>query len=227
MTAQLIKAQVEHIKPLTDSVMHLILAPERYIDYAAGQYLQILVDEEALCYSIANAPLGSHKYELHIRHTAENHHNQRLFREIKERGEVQLRVPYGGCTVDALEPSRPIIFIAGGTGFAPVNAMIEQLLIAADTRTFELYWGARSKSDVYLNESIINWHAHIERFQHYSLVTSEQKDGLLSALLARHQGTLGQWQFVLSGPFDMVYSIRDSLLAEGVPQTQLFSDAFT
>ena len=38
-------------------------------------------------------------------------------------------------------PQRPILFIAGGTGFAPVKAMIEQLLANSDLRPFELFWG--------------------------------------------------------------------------------------
>lgn len=221
-----VKAQVEKIVPLTDSIIHLTLKPEQYIDYQAGQYLNILCDGQPLSYSIANAPLGSHQYELHIRHCLENPYNHSLFAHIKQEGEVQLNLPFGTCSINHLDKQRPILFIAGGTGFAPVNAMIEQLLADADPRAFELFWGARFQSDVYLDDKVTQWQAHISRFKYYSFLSEASKDNLLSNLLIRHAEDLHKWQIVLSGPFEMVYSIRDILLEQGMPREQLFSDAF-
>ena len=114
------QAHVESINPLTDSILQLILTPHDYIDYQAGQYLQIVSDNEPLSYSIANAPLGSHKYELHIRHSRDNPSNQWLLAEIKRTGSVTIQLPLGACDLSHLHPNKPILFIAGGTGFAPI-----------------------------------------------------------------------------------------------------------
>jgi CDP-4-dehydro-6-deoxyglucose reductase len=227
MKKQIIKAQVETIFPLTDSIMQLILVADEYIDYQAGQYLQILFAEEQFSYSIANAPLGSHKYELHIRHSLDNPYNQLLFAHIKKYGSVTISLPYGDCRIDGLDPKRPILFIAGGTGFAPVKAMIEQLLANSDPRPVELFWGARSQSDLYLSEKVSNWQAHVSHFSYFSLLSEHSKDSLVSLVLAKHPHDLSDWQIVLSGPFDMVYSIRDVLVARGISTAQLFSDAFS
>jgi CDP-4-dehydro-6-deoxyglucose reductase len=227
MKQRTVKAQVEDIAPLTDSIIRLVLRPERYVPYQAGQYLDILCDEKPLSYSIANAPLGSKHYELHIRHSLDNPYNQSLFAQIKRDGSVTIKLPYGTCCIDQLEVHHPIIFIAGGTGFAPVHAMIEQLLADADPRPFELYWGARSQSDVYLDEKVQNWQAHIAHFNYYSFLSDSSKEQLLTDLLMRHAHDLKEWQVVLSGPFDMVYSMRDGLVAKGLPREQLFSDAFS
>lgn len=227
MKEQTVKAQVEKIVPLTDSIMHLILKPEQYIDYQAGQYLDILCEGQQFSYSIANAPLGSQHYELHIRHSLENPYNQILFNHIKREGAVTIQLPFGTCSIDKLDIDRPILFIAGGTGFAPVNALIEQLLANSDPRPFELFWGARSQSDVYLDEKVLNWQAHVSRFKYYSFLSEASKENLLSNLLIRHAQDLHDWQIVLSGPFEMVYSIRDALIEQGMPGCQLFSDAFS
>lgn len=226
MSKNIIKAQVEQISPLTDSIMQLILTPERYVDYQAGQYLQILFGDEAFSFSIANAPLGSHKYELHIRHSSENPYNQRLFSHIKEHGFVNIRLPFGECCIERLDEKRPILFLAGGTGFAPVKAMIEQLLSTADTRPFELFWGARLQSDLYMDEKVHSWQAHVSRFNYFSSVSEANSKPLVSYVLARHPHDLGDWQIVISGPFDMVYSTRDVLVEHGAPLDHLFSDAF-
>lgn len=227
MSGTIVQAQVETITPLTDSIMQLVLAPEQYVDYQAGQYLQILFAGEEFSYSIANAPLGSHKYELHIRHSQDNAYSQSLFAHIKQEGSVQLRLPFGECSIEHLDPQRPIVFMAGGTGFAPVNAMIEQLLTTSDPRPFELFWGARSQSDLYMDEKVATWQHHVSRFHYFSLLSEKNKETLASLVLTKHARDINDWQIVISGPFDMVYSSRDKLVEHGVSTKHLFSDAFS
>ena len=227
MSAKLIHAQVERITPLTNSILQLILAPDTYIDYQAGQYLQIVSDQEDFSYSIANAPLGSHKYELHIRHTGDNPYNQPLLAEIKQKGSVKIKLPFGTCDVSRIDPDKPIIFIAGGTGFAPIKAMIEHLLAEGGTRAFELFWGARTQSDLYMDDKVSHWEAHVPHFKYLSQLSDASNATLASMVIERHPQDLHHWQFVISGPFDMVYSVRDELLEKGVLATNLFSDAFS
>lgn len=227
MKNQSIHAIVESITPLTDSILQLILLPETYIDYRAGQYLEILSAGETLSYSIANAPLGSHRYELHIRHSMDNPYNQRLLAEIKQKGAVTIHLPLGDCYLDKLNANKPVLFIAGGIGFAPIKAMIEQLLASGDSRNFELFWGARSQSDLYMNEKVGQWQSHVAHFQYFSLLSNSSKETLASMVLEQHHRDLKRWQFVIGGPFDMVYATRDILVAQGVSPQQLFSDAFS
>lgn len=228
MSHQLINAKVVRITPLTNSILQLILEPDEYIDYQAGQYLQILSGDDACSYSIANAPLGAQQYELHIRHTEDNPYNQPLLAEIKKKGRVKIRLPLGECDVNHLHPDKPIIFIAGGTGFAPIKAMIEDLLAKGTPRAFELFWGARNKSDLYLDDKVIHWQAHVPQFKYFSQLSEAPSKACLASLVAdEHLTDLKQWQIVISGPFDMVYSIRDELLMRGALATNLFSDAFS
>jgi len=227
VSQKITQAQIERITPLTDSILQLILAPKDYIDYQAGQYLQIISEKEAFSYSIANAPLGSHKYELHIRHTRDSPYNQPLLSAIKREGSVTIRLPLGECDVSHLHPNKPILFIAGGTGFAPIKAMIEQLMAEGEPRAFELFWGARSQSDLYMNEKVTQWQTHVPHFQYFSQLSEASTETLSSMVLARHQQAINDWQIVISGPFDMVYKSRDHLLENGAIATNLFSDAFS
>lgn len=221
------RAHVDQIIPLTDNILKLILIPEHYIHYEAGQYLQIIIGDERISYSIANAPLGAHKYELHIRHQG-NPYDQPLFNEIKEQGIVTISLPYGDCHINKLQSDLPIIFLAAGTGFAPVKAMIEQLMATTDQRGFELYWGARSQSDLYMDEQVKQWQTHVANFNYFSLVpVSGSKKTLASMLINQHRSDLANYQIVLAGPFDMVYSTRDRLCAKGVMADRLYSDAFS
>ena len=227
MNMQTTNATVVRMTPLTDTILQLVLAPEHYIDYHAGQYLQILLGDAALCYSIANAPLGSRQYELHIRHTPDNLTARRLLAEMKHKGRLTLRVPFGVCDVEHLDPVKPILFIAAGTGFAPVHAMIEQLLVLGTARPFELFWSARTQSDLYLDEKVKQWQNHVQHFQYLPLLlSSSDKQTPASVVISRHAATIQDWQIVICGPFDLVYRTRDQLVAHGVSVDHLYSDAF-
>jgi CDP-4-dehydro-6-deoxyglucose reductase len=220
-------ARVVRITPLTNSILQLILELEEYVDYQAGQYLQIISENQEFSYSIANAPLGSHNYELHIRHTRDNPYNQPFLAEIKRKGAVTIRLPLGTCDVSHLHPNLPILFIAGGTGFAPIKAMIEQLLATGEPRAFELFWGARSQSDLYMDDKVMQWQNHVSNFKYFSQLSETSTQTLASMVLARHQQDINNWQVVISGPFDMVYSTRDQLVDNGALASNLFSDAFS
>lgn len=226
MSDKITKAHIEQINPLTDSILQLILNPAEYIDYHAGQYLQIISGDDAFSYSIANAPLGSQTYELHIRHSSDNPYTQRLLAEIKQHGVVTIRLPLGICDLTHMDPTKPLLFIAGGTGFAPIKAMIEQLLADGKGRSLELFWGARTQSDLYMNEKVTDWQTHARHFQYFSLLSDTNPTTLASMVSGRHPKDLNDWQIVISGPFDMVYNTRDQLLAKGARIENLFSDAF-
>lgn len=227
MTTLMTSAKVIRIVVLTDSIIELVLEPDEFIDYQAGQYLQILSGSEWLSYSIANASLGVRHYELHIRHDSQNPYNKTLFADIKQQGKVTIRLPFGECHLDNLQ-EKPIIFIAAGTGFAPINAMIEQLLAAGDKRSLELYWGARSQSDLYCHEKVMQWQAHISQFHYFSLLPQANSDETLASLvISRHQHDLSHYQFVMGGPFDRVFATRDALVQAGVTAKQLYADAFS
>lgn len=226
MSKEITSAHVTQATPLTRHLLRVTLTPEHYIQYEAGQYLQVVSPNETLYYSIANAPMGSHTYELHIRHTPENIEHQHVLNTITHLGCVILNLPFGRCTLSALDPYRPIIFVAGGTGFAPIKAMIEQLLTSGDTRSFELYWCARSQEDLYLDEKVLAWQKHIDHFEYIPHITTPNKTAFIQCILDRHPRDLADYQVVLAGPFDLIYSLRDDLIKQGLSQNQLFSDAF-
>lgn len=221
-----IHAEIESISPLTDSILSLILNPEHYVQYEAGQYLQILSRGQPYPFSIANAPLGSHKYELHIRHSPENAAIDTMLSDMREEGSVNIRLPFGHCHLKTLHPDKPILLIAAGTGFAPIKAIIEQLLASGDQRQIALFWGARDQSDLYLDEKVIQWQNHVGHFRYHTLLSNVSQESLSSMVLAHHQKDLSDWQIVISGPFDRVYQTRDLLLAQGAKPEYLFSDAF-
>jgi CDP-4-dehydro-6-deoxyglucose reductase len=67
----------------------------------------------------------------------------------------------------------------------------------------------------------------VKTFRYFSLLSGNTQDKLITLLNARHQKDFAGKQFVISGPFDMVYHLRDKLTALGVSEKAIFSDAFS
>jgi CDP-4-dehydro-6-deoxyglucose reductase, E3 len=228
MSIAMTPAEVTHVTPLTNRLLRVTLTPEQYIHYDAGQYLEIISPNpnETLYYSIANAPLGPKTYELHIRHQPNHIEQQHVLDSITKQGRVILNLPFGACTLHALNPEKPILFIAGGTGFAPIKAMIEQLLTDGSTQPFALYWSARTQEDLYLDEKVLAWEKNVPHFKYIPHLTDQDPTPLITRIIQQHQTHLKNYQVVLAGPFDFVYALRDALIHQNIPKKQLFSDAF-
>ena len=228
MSITMTPAEVTQVTPLTNRLLRVTLTPEQYIDYDAGQYLEIISSnpDETLYYSIANAALGSKTYELHIRHQPNNIEQQHVLDAITKQGRVILNLPFGHCTLHALNKDRPILFIAAGTGFAPIKAMIEQLLTEGNTQAFSLFWSARTEEELYLDEKVLAWEKHVSHFDYTPHITAQNLPPLIARIEKKHPLDLNKHQVVLAGPFDFVYALRDALIKKGMPHNQLFSDAF-
>ena len=226
MNSKKTMAEVKSISPLTENIYKIILLPNEYIDYHAGQYLQINLNDNQLSYSIANAPCDLKQYELHIRHNPGHLLNEQLFQEINNKSPLAISLPFGNCNVINLHPNKPIIFIAGGTGFSPIKAMIEDLIANKTTENLELFWSARSQADLYMEDKISNWQKKALNLKYYPLNSNQTELPLAMAVIEKHKHDLNDWQIVLSGPFEMAFSIRDNLLAHGALESNLFSDAF-
>lgn len=220
-----IKAHIQTVYPFSQTILQVFLKPEKYIPYIAGQYLQIRTANHQNFFSIANAPLGNECYELHIRHDADNPSSQELLDTIKNQKTLEIQLPFGRCHL-GIFPKKSLIFIAGGTGFSPIKAIIEQLLFNQDARIFECYWGAKEKCDLYLENTLRDWQKHVKNFKHLEVVSGQNSYHLLQNYLHRHPINKHDHQIIISGPFDMVYQYRDELLKAEIPSQNIFSDAF-
>lgn len=223
------QAFIDEVIPLTDSIFKVFLKPEKMFHYEAGQYIEVVTPYGDFPFSIANAPLGHHKIELHIRHANENELNEWLLKTIKEVGALSVKSPKGLCRLSALDTSKPILFVAGGTGFAPIKAMIEQLLFQGEKRRMHFCWLANKKADFYLDDTVKQWAHHMPQFAYTPILSSRDQatlgiDGLLKTM---YKEQVSDFQAVLAGAFDLVFRLKDELMTLGIPENAMFSDAFS
>lgn len=226
--------RVTQMNALTNTIMQIIAEPHNDIlhrlQYQAGHYIEIALDEhQHRPFSIANAPLGTGHLEFHIRHTPSNDFIQALFDHIEKTGEIRVAGPFGQCTFP--QNDSPILFIAGGTGFAPHKALIEFALAKNKTNPLHLIWGASTFSDLYLHESTLKWQQHVPHFHYTPVLTNaptlphwQGEIGRVQDTISEQFHDLSEHSIFIAGPFEMVQTVRQCVLALGAKPENIHSD---
>lgn len=228
--------RVEKLERLADDVMRVKIklpANER-LQFLAGQYIDFqLKDGRARSYSLANPPHDDALLELHIRHVPGGLFSEQVFSTMKERDILRLKGPLGSFFMRE-DSDKPMIFVAGGTGFAPVKAMLEHAFATHMDRQMVLYWGARALKDLYLAELPQRWLAEQPNFSFIPVLSAPRPDdcwqgrtGLVHEAVLADFGDLSGYQVYACGAPVMVDSARDSFVkTRGLPEDEFFADSF-
>jgi len=239
-------AKIDRVAPDVAIVSLQLPASER-LQFRAGQYMDfILKDGARRQYSMATAPHADELIQLHIRHTPGGAFTDRLFGvvepPVRERDILRIEAPLGTFFLRE-DNARPIVLLAGGTGFAPIKAIAEHIFherINVDesgkpAREVRLYWGARSRADLYMDALPAQWAAAQPNFR-YVPVLSEPKaedawtgrTGFVHRAVIDDLPDLSGHQVYACGAPAMIDAARRDLAAQcRLPEDQFFADAFT
>jgi CDP-4-dehydro-6-deoxyglucose reductase len=218
---------------LAPDVMRLRLTPPRAepLAYLAGQYLDVLLaGGKRRAFSIANAPHLGPNVELHVRHVAGGDFTQRVFSDLVPGAVLRVEAPLG--TFVAREDSeRPMILVAGGTGFAPIKALIEHFLHLGSRRAIHLYWGARTPQDLYLRALPQAWAATTPTLRFAAVVSDPEaaageRSGFVHEAVLEDHPDLSPFDIYMSGPPALIDAGRRSFVQAGLPEERLYYDSF-
>jgi 2-polyprenylphenol hydroxylase and related flavodoxin oxidoreductases len=151
--------RVQKMERLADDVMalHLRLPANERLQFLAGQYIEFLLkDGSRRSFSMGNAPHDDELIQLHVRHVAGGQFTDHVFGKMKERDILRLEGPLGTFFLRE-DSAKPIVFVASGTGFAPIKSIIEHALHKGVTRPMVLYWGGRRPKDLYMDALARKW----------------------------------------------------------------------
>ena len=215
-------------------VLKLKLPANERLQFLAGQYIDILLkDGNRRSYSLANAPHDDAFLQLHVRHIPGGVFTGNVFNAMQEKAILRFEGPHGSFFLRE-ESDKPIIFVVGGTGFAPVKGMIEHALQAQSKREMVLYWGARSLRDLYMADLPRQWqqaHANFSFIPVLSEPLAEDnwtgRTGLVHQAVLDDCTDLSSFHVYACGAPKMVDAARQDFAARGLPQDAFFADAFT
>ena len=227
-------------KPSTDvAILKLQLPAAERFQFLAGQYLEFLLkDGQRRAYSIANAPEQEGPLELHIRHLPGGLFTDFVFGvkdpALKEKDILRFEGPLGSFFLRE-DSKKPIIFVAAGTGFAPIKSIIEQMQLKKIARPVHLYWGGRRPSDLYLHELCASWEKEIANFKYIPVISDAQPEdqwqgrtGFVHQAVMQDHPDMKDFQVYACGAPIMVNSARADFSSQcHLPEEEFFADSFT
>jgi len=225
---------VARMQKLADDVMlvHLNLTQGNRIDYRAGQYFNVvLADGARRSFSFATAPGASGQIEMHVRLIPEGRFTSYVFARMKTGERLRIEGPFGQFVLR--ESERPIIFVAGATGFAPVKSLLEYAFEMGLKRRLYLYWGVRRKKDLYMPDLPQQWARDHPNFSFVPVLSEPQPDdrwdgrtGLVHDAILHDFPDLSGYDVYSCGSVKMVEIARPAFVAHGLDEEACFADAF-
>jgi CDP-4-dehydro-6-deoxyglucose reductase len=233
---RIMPARVQLMEKLTHDVMALFLKlpTNERMQFLAGQYIEfILKDGKRRAFSLANAPHNDEFLELHLRLVPGGAFTEHVFNEMQEKAILRLEGPFGSFYLRE-DSNKPIIFVAGGTGFAPIKGLIEHILHHQTQREIKLYWGVKTLADLYMPALPKAW-ASIHGNLKFIPVLSEPltsdawqgRTGFVHQAVLDDFADLSAHEVYCCGAPVMVDTASATFKAQGLPADAFFSDAFT
>ncbi len=219
-------------------VLRLQLPASDVFQYHAGQYVEFLLrDGDRRSYSMANAPhlqATQPGLELHLRHMPGGKFTDHVFGAMKEKDILRIEGPYGSFFLRE-DSDKPIVFLASGTGFAPIKAVIEHMLHKGIARPATLYWGGRRPADLYQDAWIQARLAEMPNLRYVPVVSHAlPEDAWTGRTGFVHQAVLqdfpdlsGHEVYACGAPIVVESAQRDYVAKAGLPEEAFFADSFT
>ena len=213
-------------------VLHLKLPEGIRMDFRAGQYFNVVLEDGARrAFSFATAPGERDEIEMHVRLIPGGRFTTRVFTGLTAGDRLRIEGPFG--RFELRQSDRPIIFVAGATGFAPVKSMLEYAFNIGLQRKLYLYWGVRRRADLYMVELPRQWTREHPNFVFVPVLSEPQpsdqwdgRTGLVHEVILQDFPNLSGYEIYACGSVQMLETARPTFVAQGLREDACFADAF-
>lgn len=215
--------------------LNLTVAKTKTFDFLPGQYINILLSNgKERSFSIANTPnkVTDEGIELHIRVVPDGHYSPQVKNSIAVKDIIRIQGPFGTYFLRK-DNKRPLILIAGGTGFAPIKSLIEDAIESDLKQAITLYWGARTQADLYMGDIAQKWANKIEGFSFIPVLSEVEsaanwqgETGFVHETILRNHADLSEHAVYASGPPVMINALKNSLPNNKLDNDFFYTDSF-
>jgi len=224
-------AKVIEIVRAAHDVSLVRLEPEELPAWLPGQYITLKANGLRRDFSIASLHGRDSYFELQIRHVPDGRFTSWVADGMKAGDTVSWEGPLG-TFFHRVNSKRPVMVIAGGTGFSPAKAVIESALRKGISGPIHLFWGVRAKRDLYANDLAEQWASNGD-FKFIPVLSDPMPEdkwsgetGFVHEAVARHEKSLSPYDVYIAGPPPMVEAALAMSKSKGARADRVFTDSF-
>lgn len=231
-----IKCEVKSVESLACNTYRILLQPEQPLEFKAGQYLlAVMGEKDKRPFSIASSPCREGELELHIGAAEHNPYAIEVVNAMKaalEDGQsFEIEAPHGDAWVRE-DSDKPLLMIAGGTGFSYVRSILDNCLSRGVSQPIFVYWGGRDACQLYANDELQALAKQHSNLTYVPVVETapegwQGKTGNVLEAVSNDFISLSAYDIYLCGRFEMAGAAREQFTAEkGAERDRMFADAF-
>jgi CDP-4-dehydro-6-deoxyglucose reductase len=217
MPLQTIDTRVKAVSPMGADMrlLHLQTPRTNRLRFLAGQSVRLALGADAeATLPVASCPCDERNLHFHVRRRAGDAFAERVFAGLEGADTVRIEGPRGDFVLDE-DSTRPLVFVAFDTGFAPVKSLIEHAMALDASESLHLYWIAAAGGH-YLDNLCRSWNDALDNFGYAPLTT---QSALGQALLEHPR--LAECDVYVAGPAPAAHAAEFALLERGLPRAQL------
>ncbi len=223
-------ATIVHRVSRGNGIAEITVRPHMPYAYAAGQYVSVetpWLPKHWRYYSPANAPREDGTLTFHVRAVAGGSVSGALVHRATVGDVVQLGPPMGDMVLDAAV-HRELLCVAGGTGLAPIRALVEEVARRGGRHEVDLFLGARTGAELYGVDDMLRMAQRHHWLTIRGAVSHEYIPGIRGSLpeVLAEYGPWYQHDVYLSGPAQMVASANETLTLGGTLPERIHYDPF-
>lgn len=225
-------ARVVDHRRLTWDLAVVRVVPERPVPYRAGQYVSVEVPQRPRLWrylSPANAPRPDGSIEFHVRAVPAGSVSRSIVGHTQVGDSWRIGSPMGVMTVDR-ESGRDVVMVAGGTGTAPMRAILEDLSQWGDNPQVTIFAGGRTRSDLHDLDTLTAIAATNPWLTVIPVVEQPRMAGMEHGTLADVVTRFGAWpnrDVLICGSPNMIRATVSRMLVAGTPLDCITHDPFT
>lgn len=208
------------------------------IEFQAGQYVQLITQpygkvkqSVSRAYSIASKPEDNDRIQLIIRLVPEGICTTWVHTQLKVGDRVSFTGPYGDFILR--DTDADILFIAGGSGKAPIKSMLEHLQAVGTQRKMTYFFGARTTKDLYLTAEMQAFEQAFADFRYVPVLShatpEENWTGRTGYIMPYFKETIRDpknTEAYLCGSPGMINAVTQSLIEHGIAKDKIYFDSF-
>ena len=226
------KAKVLSRIDISDDLIKVRLRPEENWKHQGGQYLKLApsLDYDLKPFSIASSPELAPEIELHIRNTHGSTWIEELFIAIKPNSTVEIEGPFDHLNGRLPLEENTVILLAGGTGYAPMKSLLDELLANKNIEHVNLYWGATSSSELYEHDELTNLQSEHPKFHYHGCVSGSSTEsnwegftGFVHEKVLEDFHDLANTEVLACGPKEMTEAAKQSFFEKGLKEASFIS----
>lgn len=232
-----INCKVKSIEPLAANTYQILLHPEQPVSFKAGQYLMVVMGEaDKRPFSIASSPCRHEgEIELHIGAAEHNAYALEVVESMKHAlevgGNIQIDAPHGEAWIRE-DSQRPILLIAGGTGFSYVRSILDHCISQNIAQPIYLYWGGRDEAQLYAKQELADIANAHERIQFIPVIEETMaewtgKQGNVLQAVSEDFDSLADFDIYIAGRFEMAGAAREQFTQNKQAKSDhMYGDAY-